>query len=397
MLQNKKVNVVIAIVAAIMVWAFVVGMVDSGVTKKFTNIPIHLINQDSLTQDGLAVDSTDITSIDVTLSGDRADINKIEEEDIQITADLYGRHEGSNYVSLEVQLPRGISLDSRSEDRILINIGQLVTAEKPVRAALTGDIAAQTEMSEAKVDPETMTVYGTRGNVDKVEEVEAVVNAKLLNHDESTHDVAVKPVDSLGREVAYVTTSRETASVTASLVNYKEVPLKVDTTGSLPDGYELEEIKVPETVRIEGSADVLNNITSVTAANIDISGITENTRVKIRVNLPEGVVIKDGNSLYATVNVRGPAATEFTFAGSEITVNGLQEGMAAAINGSLKVTVRGQYSAVSALTKGNVTVAVNLSGLGAGTHRVPVTVGANGMETEVSPASVEVTITEKET
>ena len=48
MLQNKKVNAIIAIVAAILVWAFVVGMVDPGVTKRFTDVPVQLINQDSL-------------------------------------------------------------------------------------------------------------------------------------------------------------------------------------------------------------------------------------------------------------------------------------------------------------------------------------------------------------
>ena len=313
MLQNKKVNAIIAIVAAILVWAFVVGMVDPGVTKRFTDVPVQLINQDSLTQDGLAVDSTDITSINVTLSGDRADINKLEEGDIQVTADLYGRHEGSNYVSLEVQLPRGISLDSRSEDRILINIGQLVTAEKSVEATLTGEVAADTEMSGAKVEPETMTIYGTKKNVDKVDRIEAAVNAKLLNDKDSTHDVAVKTVDSSGKEVPYVTTSQETASVTARLVKYKEVPLKVDTTGSVAQGYELESVKAPDTVRIEGSADILADITSVTADDIDISGLTENTRVKINLNLPDGVSVRNSDELYATVNVRGPSTGEFSF------------------------------------------------------------------------------------
>ena len=398
MLQNKKVNAIIAIVAAILVWAFVVGMVDPGVTKRFTDVPVQLINQDSLTQDGLAVDSTDITSIDVTLSGDRADINKLEEGDIQVTADLYGRHEGSNYVSLEVQLPRGISLDSRSEDRILINIGQLVTAEKSVEATLTGEVAADTEMSGAKVEPETMTIYGTRKNVDKVDRIEAAVNVRLLNDKDSTHDVAVKTVDSSGKEVPYVTTSQETASVTARLVKYKEVPLKVDTTGSVAQGYELESVKAPDTVRIEGSADILADITSVTADDIDISGLTENTRVKINLNLPDGVSVRNSDELYATVNVRGPSTGDFSFSGNEIAIEGLDEGLSASISGSIRVSVSGPRSAVSALTKADITVSVNLSGLGEGTHEVPVYVTSSAdsgeLVLEPSPGTVEVTVTQ---
>lgn len=395
MLQNKKVNAVIAIVAAIIVWAYVVGMVDPGVTKRFTDIPIQLVNQESLIQDGMAVDSTDITAIDVTVSGDRADVNKIDAEDIQVTADLYGRHEGSNYVSLEVQLPRGISLDSRSEDRIVINVGELVTDEKTVEATLTGSVSENSGMGDVTVSPEAMTIYGTRGNVDKVDRLEAEVNFKLLGSSESTHDVAVKAVDSSGKEVPFVITAQSTVSVTARLVQHKEVPLKVDTTGDVADGYELTGVDAPKTIRIEGSAEAVSKIDSVTAEDIDVSGLTESKQVKINIDLPDGVKVAKEEDLYATVNVAAPSTAEFTFSGNEITIEGLHDNMSADISGSITVTAKGQIDKVNALTKGNITLKVDVSGLEAGTHTVGVTADADGVELELSPSSVEVTIEEK--
>ena len=69
MLKNKRVNILIALLIAICLWAYVTGAVDPNTTKKFTDVSIQLINEDSLAQDGLAVDSTDIKSIDVSIKG----------------------------------------------------------------------------------------------------------------------------------------------------------------------------------------------------------------------------------------------------------------------------------------------------------------------------------------
>ena len=62
------------------------------------------------------------------------------------------------------------------------------------------------------------------------------------------------------------------------------------------------------------------------------------------------------------------------------------------------MSVSGPRSAVSALTKADITVSVNLSGLGEGTHEVPVYVTSSAdsgeLVLEPSPGTVEVTVTQ---
>ena len=118
------------------------------------------------------------------------------------------------------------------------------------------------------------------------------------------------------------------------------------------------------------------------------------TRVSLSINLPEGVKIKDSDGLYATVNVRGPSTGEFTFAGNEIQIEGLQEGLNASISDSVQVSISGAASSVSDLTKDNITVMVDVTGLYEGEHSVPVSVTAEGNATvETSPSTVKVVIT----
>ncbi len=392
MLKNKRVNILIALLIAICLWAYVTGAVDPNTTKKFTEVPIQLINEESLAQDGLAVDSTDIKSIDVSLKGNRADISKISKDDIKVTADLYGRHKGSNYITLDVQLPNGIELDSKSEDRILISIGELTTKEVSVEIKLTGDVAEDTTLGDASVSPSKMVVYGTKDNIDKVDHVQASINAKVLQSKETTHDASVEAVDSKETAVDYVTTAKEEVSVTARLLKIKKVLLKADVVGSVADGYELEEVEVPENIEIVGDEEALAKITSVTAEDIDISGISKNESIKISVKLPDGVEIK-GGAVYATVKLSGADTKTFTIDGSDIKKTGLADGFEATITQDVTVSVSGKKQVISEMTKSDVVLTVDLSDLSEGRHSVTVNATSKeGVTYKISPTRVTVTI-----
>ncbi len=392
MLKNKRVNILIALLIAICLWAYVTGAVDPNTTKKFTEVPIQLINEESLAQDGLAVDSTDIKSIDVSLKGNRADISKISKDDIKVTADLYGRHKGSNYITLDVQLPNGIELDSKSEDRILISIGELTTKEVSVEIKLTGDVAEDTTLGDASVSPSKMVVYGTKDNIDKVDHVQASINAKVLQSKETTHDASVEAVDSKETAVDYVTTAKEEVSVTARLLKIKKVSLKADVVGSVADGYELEEVEVPENIEIVGDEEALAKITSVTAEDIDISGISKNESIKISVKLPDGVEIK-GGAVYATVKLSGADTKTFTIDGSDIKKTGLADGFEATITQDVTVSVSGKKQVISEMTKSDVVLTVDLSDLSEGRHSVTVNAASKeGVTYKISPTRVTVTI-----
>ncbi len=392
MLKNKRVNILIALIIAVCLWAYVTGAVDPNTTKKFTDVSIQLINEDSLAQDGLAVDSTDIKSIDVSLKGNRADISKLSKDDIKVTADLYGRHKGSNYVTLDVQLPNGIEVDSKSEDRILISIDELKTKEVSVEVKLTGDVADDTTLGDASVSPSKMVVYGTKDNIDKVDHVQASINAKVLQTKETTHDATVEAVDSKETVVDYVTTAEDSVSVTARLLKIKKVPLKAEVVGSVADGYEIEKVEVPETVEIVGDEEALAKITSVTAEDIDISGVSQNESIKINVKLPDGVEVKDG-AVYATVKLSGTATKSFTIDGGDIKKAGLSDGLEATITQDVTVTASGKKQTISNLTESDIALTVDLSDLSEGRHTVSVkATSKDGVTFKMSPARVTVTI-----
>lgn len=391
MLQNRKVRIIVALIMSVCLWAYVTGTIDPTITKKYNSVPITIINEDSLIQDDLAVDSVSATTVDLTLSGARGDLSDLDADDIQVTADLYGRHKGNNYVSIDVQVPKGISIDNKSIEKIEIVIDDLVTAEKDVKATVKGSLPESTTLGETKIEPESVMVYGTKDNVDKVSYLKASLNADKLSDDSTTIETAITPVNSKGNEVEYVNLSRSKVEVTAVLAKYKEVKLEVKTTGKIDSQYEVSSMTIPETVEIEGETSVIKNIDTIEASDVDISKVTKSTKIEIKPILPEGVTLKnEDEKLYVDIIIKSPKTKILSYENSEIEIKGLDDGLTGEILEGVNVTVSGKESDISDITKKSFTLSVDASNLEEGKHSVKVNITSKNddVSTELSNGTV---------
>lgn len=397
MLQNRKVRIIVAIVMSVCLWAYVTGTIDPTITKRFNAVPITIINQDSLLQDDLAVDSVSATKVDLNLSGARGNLNDLNTEDIRVTADLYGRHKGNNYVSVDVQVPKGISIDSKSIEKIEVVIDDLVSAEKKVKATVRGSLPESVTLGEAKIEPENIMVYGTRNNVDKVSNLQAYINADKLSEDSRTFETSIVPVDRAGKEVEYINTSRSKVEVTAVLAKYKEVKLDVKTVGNIDGKYEVSSMIIPDTIEIQGEASIIKNIDTIEAADVDISKVTDSTKIEIKPILPKGVTLKNQDEkLYVDIIIKGPESKTLTYEGSEIEVKGLDEDLTATISGSVDIVVSGKESEVNSITKDDFKVYVDADNLGEGTYKLNVKISGGDRDVTAKPSKNVITITIRE-
>lgn len=391
MLQNRKVRIIVALIMSVCLWAYVTGTINPTITKKYNSVPITIINEDSLIQDDLAVDSVSATTVDLTLSGARGDLSDLDADDIQVTADLYGRHKGNNYVSIDVQVPKGISIDNKSIEKIEVVIDDLVTAEKDVKATVKGSLPESTTLGETKIEPESVMVYGTKDNVDKVSYLKASLNADKLSDDSTTIETAITPVNSKGNKVEYVNLSRSKVEVTAVLAKYKEVKLEVKTTGKIDSQYEVSSMTIPETVEIEGEASVIKNIDTIEASDVDISKVTKSTKIEIKPILPEGVTLKnEDEKLYVDIIIKSPKTKILSYENSEIEIKGLDDGLTGEILEGVNVTVSGKESDISDVTKKSFTLSVDASNLEEGKHSVKVNITSKNddVSTELSNGTV---------
>lgn len=356
MLRNKKVNILIAFVAALALWIYVTGKIEINSMKKFSDVKISIVNQNSLIESGYAVEKIEPGKIDVTLKGGRAALNSAKGSDIKATVDVYSRFKGKNNVNVDVEVPKNTRLESKSEDKVTVEIGNLVTAERNIEVHEKESLPEKIVLVKSKPDPEKVKIYGTKKNVARVVSVRALVDTSKVTEKDTEVSAKLVPVDKSGNVVDFVSVASDEINITVRLEAYKTVKLNAKTKGSIDDKYQLDSIKSPEKIDIQGPAGTIKGITEVESEDIDISKIRESTKIKMVLRLPEGVKIKEGSEEpFLNVTIKRNNAKTFKFDISDVNIENLDENLS--LNkgrGEITVVVRSKNNGKVDLEKSDI-------------------------------------------
>ena len=374
MFKSKKANIVLALLISISLWAYVTGSVNPEISSKFVNIPIKFINEDSLTSNGLAIDSIENAYIDVTVRGTRTDVKDLEEEDIKVVADMYNRYMGNNYVPIEVNLPKGIELESKSIDKIHVVIGAMIHKDFDIEVDTEGTLESGYALGETELSPDVMRVTGTEKNLNHVNKVVARLDASQVNEEEGSYQCDLNMLDRNGNKVNFVAPVNDTVMVTTKLEKIKKVPLKVNVVGEPAEGYEKGDVNYPTEVNIVGRSKTIDAIDEIQAKDVDIDGLGESKDFLLEFNLPEGVRIASDKSLSIHVDIIAPKEKTFVYNPHRIEIKNLAEGYEGKLLDDVKIKVKGDQEIIERIVSENIVIAVDADGLGAGEH--PVTVQA---------------------
>jgi YbbR domain-containing protein len=361
MLANKKLNLVIAIIAAISIWVYVTVIVNPEDKTTIKGIPVELVGLEALAADGLTV-SNDSYAVDVTVSGSRSDRTALRPEDFKAVANIKGYPLGTNPVTVEITCPGRVTYVGQKPERIEVTVEEMVSVAKPIRLSYSKKFPKGMEPGFVSLSPQEIDVSGTKDAVSNVAFVNAEINSDELTEEKTTIAAEAVPSKTNGDRVYDVNLSQSTIDVTATLCHVKEVPLVIGVTGELDEGLTITKQDIPSTVSIRGSARALKGISEVRAESIDLTNLEETAIIEPDLILPDGVELADASrDLTVTIEIGGVEAREFTFTADQIEVIGIKDGYAAHVNtGTITVTVFGTADLIRDLTAEDLRVYVNL-------------------------------------
>ena len=397
MLRNNKVNAVIAIVAAIILWIYVVGQVDPTTTGHITGVPVVFAGEESLESNGLAlVDPGDIT-VDLTIKGDRSDVRKLiaDNKKVSVVADVSGYAKGTHEISLDITVPNTVDLQKASIDEITVEIDDLLTKDIPVELSFNGTFEVSQNAGNVTINPSSIAVTGAAQTVRSIDHLSATVEVSELSEKTTILTKPVVPVDANGQEVEHVSLAASEVQISAGIIGTKTVPFSVETTGTPAAGYEVGDVSYPASITIEGAPSAIAEIDAVTAEAIDVTDLSENKTVTLVPKLPEGVSVTDPETMEATVEIVSASSKSWTFAETDIVIDDVPDGYTAQIpSQTVKVTVSADKSTLDALKKSDFVLHASAAGLEAGEHEVALTLVSDLEESSVTidPKTVKITI-----
>jgi YbbR domain-containing protein len=405
-LFSNMVLKILAIFASILLWILVVNVDDPVKSTTFT-AKVQVTNADVLTKNGQYYEVTsEDSTVSFRVSGKRSIIEKLSNSDFTATADM-------NYLNSDNQIPIDIepikynslvTMPSKSF-YLKVTVGNLQTKKFTVKPVTKGTPAEGIVIGEVKISPSVITVNGPETVVSSIKSVTASCDVSKISKDVTEH-VVPQFFDAKGKEVntSKLTISSSTVDMSVDVASSKKVPIKVESSGQLPDGLKLSGITInPSQIDVQGEADILNNLTAIVIPGsvIDLSKIADNldTTVDISSYLPDGVELLDStkNQAEIKVSVEKPTSKEIAIPTANLTVSGMSQSLEAKFTSdTVTINVKGFTEDINAIQADKITGSVDAVGLTKGKHQVTVSINlADGLT--VDPASTEVEIRDKST
>ena len=345
--HQKAVDIAVSIIAAIILWTYVITEVNPPTNATIRDIPVSISGIERLEERGLAMSSVSDFTLDMAVI-------------------VGNSSEGANEISVTYTVPQGISVDGIESSTITVNVEQLVTVSKPVEVVLEGAGTGQ----EIQILSQSLTQVDVSGAESLVSSVASVrVNGTLKDAALDTtvdNTLAAEAVDASGSKVTGVLLAHDTISVTAALYQTKTVPLEVTTQGSVWEGAVVTDTIFPESIVIKGPASLLSQISSVSSYPIDIEGIFEDHIFDVVPQLQEGVYVSEANEpLVARFNISENGQLVFKYRGMDIKINDIADSLKASVfladsEAGITATVTGPITTLRTLAAGDIVPTISV-------------------------------------
>ena len=227
--ENRTLIVkIICVLLSFGLWLYVSTVENPLRTYELKNIPVELINEDSLTDSKFAIANKQQFTVDLKLEGSSSEVVKVKKEDFKIVADMsaYALKNGENTIPVQiVSYPENIDIKNNGFLGIKVNLEELVQKEFTIKSKVKVTYKENIYEKEQTISPNTVTVTGGKSSVEKISEAILTGEEKDIDKNKES-EYGIKFVDSSGNEVNNIKSDIETAKLSIVVTNGKDYTYK---------------------------------------------------------------------------------------------------------------------------------------------------------------------------
>jgi YbbR domain-containing protein len=390
-----------ALALSVAVWVAAVTSADPDETRTLSSaVPVQIIGQDP----SLVISGEIPTAVEVTLRAPRSVWNLIDADSktVQAILDISGLSSGEHSLDLQIQInARPVQIISVAPRTITFMLETLVSQTHKIDITISGETAIGYQTGVVSLEPREVVIAGAQSQVQRVKRARVSINLNGIR-EKIDQTLPVEVLDENGQKVTGVTVSPDTVHVTLPVSQqggYRDVAVKVVVMGRVASGYHLTDISVfPPIVTVFATdPELVNTLPGVVETQpLELQSAKEDISTRVALNLPEGISIVGEQTVLIQAGI-SPIESSVTLAGEKVEITNLGAGLSALVSpATVDVIVSGPLPLLDTLTRQDVRVTVDLSGLEAGTHQVIAKVEvliADVVVESILPNTIEVVIT----
>lgn len=363
--EKRIVVKLVCVILSFILWLYVSNVENPTRTSDIKAVEVTLENTDVLKDSNLCLKPDQKFLVDLKIEGPANDIYVAKKSDFTIKADLsnYSLKKGENNIPVQiVNSPGNLEIKNSGVLTVKVDLEEII--EKDVKISSKVNTTYKHGLTEnyINISPKSVKVSGAESAVNSVDSV--IIKGELLNIKEDTQEsFDLIAVDAEGNEVKGVTLSESKAKLSIGVVgNVKEVSLKVNYEGNLPEGLTLEGVTLSkDTISITGDINKLEEVDSISTETINLSTITESKDMSLGIILPEGIYLSNKNEkITASIKVKKVEAkvenktTSKKIEGIVVTLNNKQNEKLTYEAESIFVELEGAKEELDLVTSANI-------------------------------------------
>lgn len=364
----------LAFALAVVVWFSAETAANPNI-ESTRSVPLEIFGLDP---NMLVVDNPP-AQVRVSLSAPTSVMNSLDSVDGSITAwvDVSGLEAGSFELEVNAQASETygpVRINQITPQFVTLTLEPLITRNFPVDLVISGDPAIGYQKGTPSYTPTSVTVSGAASVVDQVTSTQVALD--ISEADETIDvEIPVLALDANSDPVEGVLVNPKTISVTQPVYlqgGYRNVIVKVLTTGQPANGYKLTNITVSplNVVVFASDPQLVNDLPGFVETNpVDLTGAEDDVDTFAALQLPEGISVVGDETVLVQVSI---AAIEGSLTMDlPVTPIGLLPTQAAVLSPeTVKVILSGPVTVLDSLEPSDLRVIIDLTDLELGTYQL---------------------------
>ena len=311
---NSKIKI-ISLLSAMVLWMYVMAIVDPEETKLFENIPVTITNKNELNERDLVIYPEQDLTTNIYVTGKLSNLKKVTKDDINVYGQINNPLEGNNEIYLKVSTSQRVNYDFKNPVMI-VTLEKIISEDKSIKVDITGSGKNNVDNIMLQDNIDKVSVSGPRSLVNKVKRVVGTVkvNGELNDFSQS---IKLEPVDAKGKVVEGIELEKDSVNVNITLLTQKTVPITLKLSDNSESGvnYTMSQ----NTVTIKGKKDIVDSINDIETQPVKLSEILPGTSKDIYLQVPSGITIE---TKYITIkkNSEENAVAEYTYTAENIEI-----------------------------------------------------------------------------
>ncbi len=338
-MNNKFVSFLLSLLIAFALWAYVVTVQAPESESTYYNVPVVLDGQDLLEARDLMIISQKGFTVNLTLSGYRTDLNKLDSSNITVLADLSKiTTPGTHTLNYQVFYPGSVQSGNihtvnQQPQSITLTVVEHSTKDIRVEVNCSGSVPAgyTADRQNVIVDHNTVTISGPKDVIDRIEQARVEIDVSGQSNT-ITQTLPYTLCDKNGNPVSgteNVTANVRDIQATVKILKLKSVPLKLHV---IPGGGITEDMITitmeRDSILLSGSESALDGLEEIVLGTIDLGKLTEDWESNMPVTLPSGVNNVTGvPAIHVSVKMPVLETREFQVGQEHFEIKGTPAGM----------------------------------------------------------------------